>query len=1274
MTATAKPAPFRPRQHPVSPLEASLREALSRRILVLDGAMGTMIQRYKLTEADYRGERFADFERDLKGNNELLSLTRPAVIAEIHEGYLAAGADIIETNTFGATSIAQADYGLAHLADEMNLASARLARAACDRFSTPDRPRYVAGALGPQPKTASISPDVNDPGARNVTFDELREAYAAQTRALIEGGVDLLLVETIFDTLNAKAALFAIDEIMEEREAAGLPRLPLMISGTVTDASGRILSGQTVEAFWNSVRHARPITIGLNCALGAALMRPYIEELSRKADTFVCVYPNAGLPNPMSDTGFDETPEITSALLAEFADAGFVNVAGGCCGTTPEHISAISQAVQTRTPRAVPEIEPAMRLSGLEAMTITDTSLFVNVGERTNVTGSKAFARLILAGQFDEALQVARQQVENGAQVIDINMDEAMLDSAAAMSRFLNLLASEPDIARVPIMIDSSKWSVIEAGLKCVQGKGIVNSISLKEGEAEFLRQARLVRRYGAAVIVMAFDEQGQADTFARKTEICERAYRLLVEQVGFPAEDIVFDPNIFAIATGIEEHDHYAVDFIEATAWIRANLPRAKVSGGVSNVSFSFRGNDAAREAIHTVFLYHAIRAGLSMGIVNAGMVGVYDELEPELRRRVEDIVLHRPPALPDDLPADSPERGKTATERMIEFAATLKAGGARREENLDWRGTPEAPVSVEKRLAHALIHGITQFVTDDTEEAWQAIQARGGRPIEVIEGPLMDGMNIVGDLFGAGKMFLPQVVKSARVMKQAVAHLIPYIEAEKQAIAAAGGDVSARGKIVIATVKGDVHDIGKNIVSVVLQCNNFEVVNMGVMVPCSDILARARVEGADIIGLSGLITPSLEEMQTVAREMERDEYFRLRKIPLLIGGATTSRVHTAVKIAPHYSGPVVYVPDASRSVPVAQQLISPQTRPKFLADLMADYDRVRAHHAGRKGPELIPLEKARANRPVLTYQPAKPRFIGRREFRNHDLADIARCIDWGPFFQTWDLHGAFPGILNDELVGESARRVYSDGRAMLKRVIDGRWLTANGVIALLPANAVGDDIEIYTDESRSRVALTWHNLRQQTVKREGVFNKCLADYIAPRADAGGVDDYIGLFAVTAGIGVERREKEFADLLDDYSSIMLKAIADRLAEAYAEALHERVRRELWGYAADERLSTEELIAEKYRGIRPAPGYPACPEHTVKRAMFEVLRCEDIGMSLTESFAMSPAASVSGFYLAHPQAEYFNVGPIGEDQVRDYARRAGRTEEDLRRALASLLG
>jgi len=1294
--AALTPRAFVPRQPPVSPLEAMLRDLLARRILILDGAMGTMIQRYTLSEAQYRGALLAEFEHDVKGNNELLSLTQPQVIAEIHEAYLAAGSDIIETNTFGATTVAQGDYHLAHLAADMNRASARLARAACDKFSTAQRPRFVAGALGPQPKTASISPDVNDPGARNVTFDELRAAYAEQTRALIEGGVDLLLVETIFDTLNAKAALFAIDEIMAEREAAGLHRLPLMISGTVTDASGRILSGQTVEAFWNSIRHARPLTVGLNCALGAALMRPYIEELSRKADTFLCVYPNAGLPNPMSDTGFDETPEVTSSLLGEFARAGFVNVAGGCCGTTPEHIAAIAREVAPLGPRVVPTLAPAMRLSGLEPFNIDDGSLFVNVGERTNVTGSKAFARMILAGQFDEALAVARQQVENGAQVIDINMDEAMLDSAAAMTRFLNLLASEPDIARVPIMIDSSKWSVIEAGLKCVQGKGIVNSISMKEGEAEFLRQAELVRRYGAAVIVMAFDEQGQADTLERKIAICERAYRLLVEQVGFPAEDIVFDPNIFAIATGIEEHDHYAVDFIEATAWIRANLPGAKVSGGVSNVSFSFRGNDPAREAIHTVFLYHAIRAGLTMGIVNAGMVGVYDELAPELRTLVEDIVLHRPPSLPDELPADSPERGKSATERMIEFAATLKAGGARREENLDWRGTPEAPVTVERRLAHAMIHGITAFVVQDTEELWQTISARGGRPIEVIEGPLMDGMNIVGDLFGAGKMFLPQVVKSARVMKQAVAHLIPHIEAEKLAIAAQGGDVSARGKIVIATVKGDVHDIGKNIVTVVLQCNNFEVVNMGVMVPCSDILARAKVEGADIIGLSGLITPSLEEMQYVAREMERDEYFRLRKIPLLIGGATTSRVHTAVKIAPHYSGPVVYVADASRSVPVAQQLISPESRSKFVSDLLTDYDRVRGQHAAKKGPELVSLAQARANKPavawrmpaddhpgepphpLVNYHPPKPRFIGRRLFRNFDLAEIARYIDWGPFFQTWDLHGAFPGILNDEVVGESARRVYSDGRAMLKRVIDGRWITANAVVAFLPANTVNDDdIEVYTDESRREVAFTWHNLRQQVAKREGVDNKCLADFIAPKTIDGvpsGIADYIGMFAVTTGIGVERKEKEFADLLDDYSSIMLKAIADRLAEAFAECLHERVRKDLWGYAPHEQLGVEDLIAEKYRGIRPAPGYPACPEHTVKRAMFDQMRCDEIGMQLTESYAMSPAASVSGFYLSHAQAEYFNVGRIGEDQLKDYAHRAGREEEELRRSLGSALG
>ncbi len=1283
-------------------VEARLREQLERRILILDGAMGTMIQQYRLSEAQYRGERFADFGRDVKGNNELLSLTQPQIIEAIHDAYLAAGADIIETNTFGATTVAQADYGMSEWAREMNLAAGRLARQACDRYSTPDKPRYVAGALGPQPKTASISPDVNDPGARNISFEELRETYYEQVGALIDAGVDLLLVETVFDTLNAKAALFAIDEVFAQRGV----RLPIMISGTVTDASGRILSGQTVEAFWNSVRHARPLTIGLNCALGAALMRPYVAELSAKCDTFVCVYPNAGLPNPMSDTGFDETPAITSALLGEFAQAGLVNMAGGCCGTTPEHIAAIARAIEGLPPRRIPQIKPALRLSGLEAVNVDEQSLFVNVGERTNVTGSKAFARLIIAGQYDEALTVARQQVENGAQVIDINMDEAMLDSVAAMARFLNLLAAEPDIARVPVMIDSSKWSVIEAGLRCVQGKSIVNSISLKEGEAEFIRQATLCRRYGAAAVVMAFDEKGQADSFSRKTEICARAYRILVEQVGMPAEDIIFDPNIFAIATGIDEHDHYAVDFIEATRWIRENLPHAKVSGGVSNVSFSFRGNDPAREAIHTVFLYHAIRSGLSMGIVNAGMVGVYDEIAPELRERVEDIVLHRKPALSAEHAAlaaarDEAERarcqaildqesGKTATERMIEFAASLKAGGARREENLAWRDEP-----VAKRLAHALIHGITQWIVDDTEAMRLEVSERGGRPIEVIEGPLMDGMNIVGDLFGAGKMFLPQVVKSARVMKQAVAHLVPFIEEEKRAMAAAGGEAAPRGRIVIATVKGDVHDIGKNIVTVVLQCNNFEVVNMGVMVPCSEILSRARVEGADIIGLSGLITPSLEEMAYVAAEMERDDYFRMRKIPLLIGGATTSRVHTAVKIAPRYSGPVVYVADASRSVPVAQSLVSPESRERFVVELEAEYERIRVQHAAKKGPQLVSLLEARSRRapidwvvqaddhpgegphPLAHYHPPRPKFIGRRVFRNYDLATIAQYIDWQPFFQTWDLHGAFPAILNDEVVGESARRVFSDGKAMLKRVIDGRWLSAHAVVAFLPANTINDDdIEIYADDSRRETAFVWRNLRQQTAKREGVANKCLADFIAPKTLDGrpsGIDDYIGVFAVSTGFGVQAKEREFAALLDDYSGIMLKAIADRLAEAFAECLHQRVRTDLWGYAPAEQLSVEDMIAERYQGIRPAPGYPACPEHTVKADMFRVLGCDDIGLTLTESLAMDPAASVCGFYLSHPQAEYFNVGPIGEDQLADLVHRSGRSTEDLRRALAPVL-
>ena len=1243
------------KRDPISSTEALLRDLLSRRILILDGAMGTMIQQYHLSEEDYRGTRFADFqvpgkEIFVKGNNELLTLTQPQIISEIHEKYLAAGADLIETNTFGATTVAQEDYRMADLAYEMNVAAARIARAACDKYSTPDKPRFVAGALGPTPKTASISPDVNDPAARNITFDQLAAAYLEQTRALVEGGADVLLVETIFDTLNCKAALFAIDQFFEE---SGL-RLPIMISGTVTDASGRILSGQTVPAFWNSVRHAKPITVGLNCALGAALMRPYAEELSKIADTYVCIYPNAGLPNPMSDTGFDETPDVTSSLLKDFAESGFVNIAGGCCGTTPDHIRAIAETVKTIAPRKLPEVPQAMRLAGLEPFVVDESSLFVNVGERTNVTGSKAFARLILNDQYDEALVVARQQVENGAQIIDINMDEAMLDSVAAMTRFLNLIASEPDIARVPIMIDSSKWSVIEAGLKCVQGKAIVNSISMKEGEAEFLRQAKLCRRYGAAVIVMAFDETGQADTYERKIEICKRAYDLLTEKVGFPPEDIIFDPNIFAIATGIEEHNNYAVDFINATRWIRANLPFAKISGGVSNVSFSFRGNDPAREAIHTVFLYHAIQAGMTMGIVNAGMVGVYSELSDELRERVEDVVLNRRP---------------DSTERMIDIAGTLKAGDKKEEQNLEWRAG-----TVQKRLAHALVHGITQWIVDDTEEARQELLGNGGRPIHVIEGPLMDGMNIVGDLFGQGKMFLPQVVKSARVMKQAVAHLIPYIEQEKlEDERRTGIAAKAKGKIVIATVKGDVHDIGKNIVSVVLQCNNFEVVNMGVMVPCSEILARAKAENADIIGLSGLITPSLEEMAHVAKEMQRDPHFRMLKIPLLIGGATTSRAHTAVKIAQNYEGPVVYVPDASRSVSVAQSLLTPEQRDQYVQDIATDYERIREQHANRKAVPMLSLADARKNRAKLSFAPVKPKFIGRRVFRNVDLGQLARYIDWGPFFQTWDLAGPYPAILTDEVVGESASKVFEEGQALLKKVIDGRWLTANGVIALLPANSVNDDdIEIYTDDTRCEVAFTWYGARQQTVKPviDGVArpNQCLSDFIAPKSS--GIADYIGMFAVTAGIGIEKYEKRFEDAHDDYSSIMLKSLADRLAEAFAEQMHERVRRDLWGYAADETLDNASLIREEYSGIRPAPGYPACPEHTVKAEMFRVLQAEEIGMQITESYAMYPGAAVSGFYMAHPESKYFSVGKIGMDQVEDMAARRGAAKEDVERWLA----
>jgi 5-methyltetrahydrofolate--homocysteine methyltransferase len=1253
--------------HKPSATELHLRSLMKQHILILDGAMGTMIQRYKLSEADYRGERFADFkapagERELfvKGNNELLTLTQPHIIQEIHEQYLEAGADIIETNTFGATSVAQDDYHMAHLVYEMNVEAAKLAKAACQKYSTPDKPRFVAGTLGPTPKTASISPDVNDPAARNVNFDELVSAYLEQARGLVEGGADILMVETIFDTLNCKAALFAIDTFFEE---VGYT-MPIMISGTVTDASGRILSGQTVTAFWHSVRHAKPLTIGLNCALGATLMRPYAEELSKVADTFICIYPNAGLPNPMSDTGFDETPDVTSSLVKEFAQSGFVNIAGGCCGTTPPHINAIYNAIKDIPPRQVPDLPVVTRLSGLEPFVIDEDSLYVNVGERTNVTGSKAFARLIINEQYEEALSVARQQVENGAQIIDINMDEGMLDAVKAMTHFLNLVASEPDIARVPIMIDSSKWSVIEAGLKCVQGKAIVNSISMKEGEAEFLRQAKLCRRYGAAVIVMAFDEQGQADTYARKTEICKRAYDLLVG-TGFPPEDIIFDPNIFAIATGIEEHNNYAVDFIEATRWIKQNLPHAKISGGVSNVSFSFRGNEPAREAIHTVFLYHAIQAGMTMGIVNAGMIGVYDDLPAELKERVEDVVLNRRP---------------DATERMIEIASTLVAGGKKAATTLEWRGTAENPVPVEKRLSHAMVHGITDFIVEDTEEARLAVAEKGGRPIHVIEGPLMDGMNVVGDLFGQGKMFLPQVVKSARVMKSAVAHLIPFIEAEKAAEEARTGIVAKpKGKVVIATVKGDVHDIGKNIVSVVLQCNNFEVVNMGVMVPAAEILAMAKAENADIIGLSGLITPSLEEMAYVAREMQRDPHFSEQQTPLLIGGATTSRAHTAVKIAPHYEGPVIYVADASRSVSVMQNLLTPETRGAYLAEIQADYEKTRQQHANKKGVPMLTLADARANKVKVAFTddsaPTKPKFIGRRVFKNIDLSLIAKYIDWSPFFQTWDLAGFYPAILQDEVVGEAATKVFAEAQAMLKKIIEGRWLTANGVIALQPANSVNeDDIEIYTDETRSKVAFTWYGMRQQTQKPviNGVPrpNQCIADYIAPK----GTDDYIGLFAVTAGLGMDKRLAEYEKNHDDYNAIMFKSLADRLAEAFAEYMHQRVRQDLWGYVANEALPNEALIKEEYQGIRPAPGYPACPDHTVKAEMFKLLQAEEIDMQLTDSFAMLPAAAVSGFYLAHKQAKYFSVDKIGNDQLEEMAKRRNLDKAYLERWLAPNLG
>lgn len=1231
---------------------------------MMDGAMGTMIQQHHLTEEDYRGKQFSTFaspdgqrELFLKGNNELLSITQPDIIQQIHESYLEAGSDIIETNTFGANSVAQDDYYMPHLVYEMNLESARLAKNAANKYSTPDKPRFVAGAIGPTPKTASISPDVNDPGARNINFDQLVVSYQEQTRALIEGGVDIILVETVFDTLNCKAALFAVNAVFAEQSS----RLPLMISGTVTDASGRILSGQTVSAFWNSIRHAKPLTIGLNCALGAALMRPYAEELSKIADTYICIYPNAGLPNPMSDTGFDEKPHDTSSLLKEFADSGFINIAGGCCGTTPDHIRAIAEQVKDVRPRVLPTLDTYTRLAGLEPLAIKEGTLFINVGERTNVTGSKAFAKLIIEEQFEEAVSVARHQVENGAQVIDINMDEGMLDSLEAMQHFLNLIASEPDIARIPIMIDSSKWEVIEAGLKCVQGKAIVNSISLKEGEESFIKQAKLCLNYGAAVVVMAFDEKGQADTYERKIEICKRAYDTLVNNLDFPPEDIIFDPNIFAVATGIEEHNNYAVDFINATKWIKDNLPYAKISGGVSNVSFSFRGNDLAREAIHTVFLHHAIKAGLTMGIVNAGMIGLYDDLSDSLKEAVEDVILNRRP---------------DATERMIDIAGTLK-GSKKEELKLNWRGDDENPVPVEKKIEYALVHGVTDFIVEDTEEARLKIMSQeGGRPINVIEGPLMDGMNVVGDLFGQGKMFLPQVVKSARVMKQAVAHLVPFIEKEKEEDEKRTGiKAKPKGKMLIATVKGDVHDIGKNIVSVVLQCNNFEVVNMGVMVPCAEILAKAKEENVDIIGLSGLITPSLEEMTHVASEMQRDPYFNENNIPLLIGGATTSRAHTAVKIAEHYDGPVIHVSDASRSVSIMQSLMDPQQKIDYIVNLSKDYENVRQLHAKKKGANYIPIKEARQNKLSLSFEPQKPKFIGRRVFKNIDLQLIKDYIDWSPFFQTWDLHGKYPAILDDSIVGESASQLFAEAKKMLSKVINEKKLQANGVIGFYPANTVNDDdIEIYADENASEPFLTYYGLRQQTQKPtingKKNPNLCLSDYIAPKN--GGVKDYIGLFAVTSGINVEVYEKLFDKAEDDYSGIMIKAITDRLAEAFAEYMHDRVRQDLWGYQP-ESLSTEDLIHEKYQGIRPAPGYPACPEHTVKKEIFALLKAQEIGMELTESMAMTPASSVSGFYFAHPEAKYFSVDKIDTDQLEDMASRRSVSVDQLKKWLASNL-
>jgi 5-methyltetrahydrofolate--homocysteine methyltransferase len=1219
-----------------------LKPLLAQRILVLDGAMGTMIQSYQLGEREFRGERFADWPRELKGNNDLLSLTQPEIIRAIHRAYLEAGADVLETNSFNSTAISMADYGMEQLVYELNRASARLARDVADEFERrdPRTPKFVAGVLGPTNRTASLSPDVNDPGFRNVRFDDLVATYGEAVRGLLDGGADLLLVETIFDTLNAKAALFAIETHFE---AAGF-RVPVMISGTITDASGRTLSGQTTEAFWNSVAHARPLVIGLNCALGAKQLRQYVQELARVAPTFVSTHPNAGLPNEFG--GYDESPEYMAGILREFAESGLVNVVGGCCGTTPAHIKAIAEAVAGLAPRLPASPSPRLRLSGLEPLTIGPESIFVNVGERTNVTGSRRFAKLILAGDYSAGLELARQQVENGAQMIDVNMDEGMLDSHQAMTTFLQLLAAEPDISRVPIVIDSSKWSVIEAGLKCVQGKGVVNSISLKEGEESFIRQACLVRRYGAAVIVMAFDEEGQADTVDRKVAICRRAYRILTEQVGFAAEDIIFDPNIFAIATGIEEHNNYAVAYIEATRRIKAALPGVLVSGGVSNVSFAFRGNDPVREAIHSVFLYHAIEAGMDMGIVNAGQLPIYSDIPPDLLERVEDVVLNRRP---------------DATDRLLEVADSVKGQAAAQASDLGWRNAP-----VAERLSHALVEGIADYIVEDTEEA----RRQAERPIHVIEGPLMDGMNVVGDLFGAGKMFLPQVVKSARVMKRAVAHLIPYIEAEKEAMGGETDDqAKTNGRVLLATVKGDVHDIGKNIVGVVLQCNNYEVIDLGVMVPSARILETARREQVDIIGLSGLITPSLEEMAFVAGELEREGF----TVPLLIGGATTSKVHTAVKIEPKYRGPTVHVIDASRAVGVAGNLQSESARPDFVAGVKAEYQDVRTQRGGRKAVERRQsIADARRNRLAIDWtsvSPPVPCFTGVRTLKDYPLGELVPFIDWTPFFQTWELAGHYPAILHDPVAGPAAQGLFQDAQVLLSQIVQNRWLRAQGVFGFFPANSVGDDIELYGDDERTRRKAVIHTIRQQMVKPPGRPNLALADFVAPRES--GIPDYVGAFAVTAGVGIEALVERFEADHDDYSAILTKALADRLAEAFAELLHRRVRTEFWGYAGDEALDHEGLIKERYQGIRPAPGYPACPDHTEKQTLFDLLGAErQAGMTLTESFAMLPTASVSGYYFWHPQAQYFGVGKIERDQVEDYARRKSLDVATVERWLA----